>query len=204
MRLLAILALVFTASLAALGVTIGQARGEALPPLPYELGRCGAQPCMMGIVPGVTPWRDAVLKAMAGSITFSQGRVLNTFLSFAGQGRIQMALNGDGAPTDEAARVRSILAMRAEPNHGMMRLGELIQHFGPPCHITVIGFDRVDVFYEKLHLVATAPNGHLAIDSTVDVMVFADSSPEERRCAPQLGEWRGFASLSRYSDWAVD
>jgi hypothetical protein len=170
------------------------------------LDRCDNKPCFRGMIPGQTDWSIAqvVLALLGNSQIFKE--------------YIFVRIGSDGSallyPSRDGVTVGSIFI--DVPTATRLSLGEIIQHYGPPCGLNIPKDPAVNnslvLDYPQVSFSAQVPTHQPTIDTPVRHIVFSDPADLVRWAlnlcqeddAAQEGSpavfrpWRGFASVRTY------
>lgn len=180
-------------------VNLGQAQTMPDDSRANDLAFCDEQPCVMGIIPGRTLWKDA--QSRLASFADSDIQEKSIIIPLYPSAEISMYRSVNGAA------VGPIYVTFQQP----MSLGWIIARFGEPCGISLyVRADMVTLRYPfmltNLHL---DPNQqHISIDMPVKTLHFRDASYQSD-VQPDLcydnitdgarnRQWRGFAPVWHY------
>ncbi len=161
-------------------------------------GTCSGQPCFMGLLPGVSSWKETLSTLRTYDLKVVD---VNTQVSvaYANWKEIQIGV------TSNNGRVTSIQITPVGGERTVMPLHAIIQQMGIPCGV---GFIDGHLLYPRL-VYPSVWVDVFAFDKRIEQDGFVDSvliTPEARssRCTstadfPLVG-WKGFAALTRYDD----
>jgi hypothetical protein len=179
-------------------VIIGQSQSPADSRI-SELAYCDEQPCVLGIIPGRTLWKDAQSSLASYPDSDIQAKSIIIPLYPPAEASMYRSVNG--------AAVGPIYVTFQQP----MSLGWIIARFGEPCGISLyVRADMVTLRYPfmlaNLHL--DPDQQHISIDMPVKTLHFRDASYQSD-VQPDLcydnitdgarnRQWRGFAPVWHY------
>lgn len=191
--------MVFWLGLSAVSISIGQSQ-----PLPADiraadLDMCDDQPCVLGVIPGRTLWRDAqeLLSIQTGSDI--QEKSIMVPVEPGAEAFMYRSINGTA--------VGPVYVNYEEP----MVLGWVLAKFGKPCGISLyVRADMATLRYPfvLVNLQLKADDSHIRIDMPVRTLHFRDSSYRSE-VQPDLcydnitdgarnRQWKGFAPVWDY------
>lgn len=171
-------------------IVIARAQPEsgALAALGFEW--CGALPCVRGLQPGQTRFRQ--VPELLGSGV--RRRSLTEMSLAINTGDIYI-IAGDEIPDNET---RVLLVHLSPPTHqSLAEAGEYVQQYGPPCGVIPVTASSLKLLYPAMELGVTVSDGYLRVGSPVySVTMYSQGLKCARRAAYA---WAGFTSMAQYS-----
>ncbi|MEP7284672.1 MAG: hypothetical protein ABI947_02755 [Chloroflexota bacterium] len=158
-------------------------------------GMCSDQPCFMGIVPGVTTWKDAILILKSYDLKEEDYEEI----SFATVKLKYFDVTVTGSKEDGVTAIQIW--------HSKIPLGTVIQLMGNPCAVGFLTeysnhrdprifypFMSADVVLDTDRVTQEAFADPIILRTTRDEALLCKSTPDFPRI-----KWKGFATLSRYN-----
>jgi hypothetical protein len=155
------------------------------------LGLCSGMPCLMGVQPGKTLWRDAsaLIRQCPGvEIRESNGQVIEILTA----GHMQAVFHPDLINS-------TVLEITVWFPPRQMSAASMIVALGQPSGIQVHNGRLISAFYAGLEVQFSATSERIELESSVRQMVFTNPSGpyKGQALAPDM-PWRGFGALGRY------
>lgn len=183
-----------------MGIVVGLARGQQVPPPLPELARCGDQVCYLGIQPGQMSWAETT-KRLTGDSTFNfeirDSTNYSTAIAYHTPNRIDY--------TFVKSDFGWVSLIMLQPQPKTVTVGELVAHFGAPCWIYLEpeGYRALNVLvYPGIEAAFLSPDRTFRPDTFAVSLVLSNRVKtctdlgREREAAP-LGRtfyaWRGFS-----------
>ncbi|MEZ4671586.1 MAG: hypothetical protein R3E39_27095 [Anaerolineae bacterium] len=164
-----------------------------------ELAWCDDQPCILGVSPGKTMWRDAQTQLASYSDSEIQDKSIIVQLQPDAEAAMYRSING--------AAVGPVYMMFEQP----MSLGWILELFGKPCGISF--YTRAEMAtlrypFMLANLQLAPDQQHISIDLPVRTLHFRDVSYQSEvqpdLCYDNITDgarnlqWSGFAPLWHY------